>query len=225
MQLLELMRRVIQRGGTHALDAICTELRRRPVPHVPWVLRSKELVMYAAGHAETSVSVEALLAKAPHAAMAVCRSRGFTPLHEAVFCKKPWNVRVLLAARCDIRAQSFIGETALHVACHGNSARTLEIVEHLLSIDPGMTTIMDESGLLPAERLRHAQRRRQRTVKTEPTAEEQHVEVRLSELLNPQLQNSNASGTHPCCRTCGIRAGRRRTRDGREFCAICGVSR
>lgn len=228
--LAEAVHDMIRFGATQALEVTCAELRHRGAAGVPWMLRSRELAMYAAGHSDTTASLEAVLAMAAHAYATVDRHRGFTLLHEAAFCRKPWNLRALLALRCDARAQSLTGETALHVACSGVCAKTVEMVEQLLAHDVGLSALADDSGLLPVERAKHAQRRWQRTYKREPTNEEEHLMTRIRELLTlpcVSIDEGVVVGHEllPCCPRCGIRVGRRRTRDGRVFCAICGVLR
>lgn len=216
--LNETVRRMIRFCATKALVLTCTELRRRG-GGIPWMLRSRELVMYAAGHGETTASLQALLTMAPRAIGTICGHRGFSLLHEAAFCSKPKNVKLLLAMQCDARLQNMIGETALHIACHGYAAENVEIGELLLAHDATLASVADDAGLTPLETVRHAQRRLHRTVKREPTAEEQQAVARLTKLLGPDLERL------PKCGTCGIRACCRRTRDGRVFCGICGVLR
>eukprot|EP00927_Polykrikos_kofoidii_P055629 TRINITY_DN49843_c0_g1_i1.p1 TRINITY_DN49843_c0_g1~~TRINITY_DN49843_c0_g1_i1.p1 ORF type:complete len:312 (-),score=45.40 TRINITY_DN49843_c0_g1_i1:66-941(-) len=214
---------MIRRGATTALAITCAELRQRRLAEIPWLLRSKELAMYAAGHANSTASLETLLALAPQAANVVDSHRGFTLLHEAVFCRKTANVAALLSVRCSARAQSLIGETALHIACRSWScAKNLQIVEQLLSHDAGLCGIPDESGLLPSERLKQTEKRWYDKNKRETTAEEQCVNARIMELLS--LKSSTSSELGPRCEKCGIRAGKRRTRYGVIFCAVCGVS-
>lgn len=181
--LTEAAHRMIRRGATQALATLCRELRRRTLKNVPWLLRSRELVMYAAGHADSPASLQALLQEAPHALASCCRHRGFTLLHEAAFCGRPRAVKLLLAASCDAGAKSLIGETPLHIACHGLCPSNAEVAELLLAHDAGLAAIADESGLVPAERLRHALRRWHRVAKRLPTEEEQHAIARLLHLL------------------------------------------
>lgn len=227
--LVEAVQLMISRGGTHALRAMCSELRRREVPSIPWLLRSKELLKYAAGHSETPVCLELLLSLAPHGTSAVvCRHRGFTLLHEAAFCGKLLNVELLLKARCDARAQSVSGENALHVACHSHSRPSVDIAEALLAHDASLATVMDTSGLLPSGRVIHAQRRWSRAMKREFTLEERHESVRLARLFEslPDTSAQEESVAVVRCQCCGLRTLSRRTPDGaRSFCAICGVLR
>lgn len=217
--LTETVRGMIRYGATKTLVDICTELRRRPVDRIPWMLRSRELVMYSAGHDASAATLQALLTMAPRSVGTICRSRGFSLLHEAAFCQKPKNVKLLLAMRCDARLQDSTGETALHLACQGSAPENAEICELLLAHDAGLAIIANGSGLTPLERFKYAQRRWHRAIKRDPTAEEQEAVARMTQFLGPDLQ------TLPSCNTCGIRARNSQTRDGRVFCAICGVLR
>lgn len=221
--LTEAVQSMILWGKIDVLVAVCERLRRRQLAHVPWTLRSKELVMHAAGHSKTAAPLKALLGIAPYAVSAVCRHNGFTLLHEAAFCCKPQNVEFLLSAHCDASALTRTGETALHLACHGKSAESVEIAELLVAHDASSARVMDSSGLLPIERVRHAQRRRHRTSKSELLDEEICAVARLTDLLEPHLPS--VSELPPCCGGCGLHAYHRICqKTGLPFCAICGYS-
>lgn len=244
MEFAAVVQAMICKSAMQPFLQVCAELRRRSGASLPWLVRSRALVMHAAGHANTQAPLEALFALAPHAAEVVCKHRGFTPLHEAVFCRKTHNVKFLLSAKCDVRFKSFIGETALHVACHGRCAQSMEIAEHLLARDPGLLNIMDEVGMLPLDRARDARRRRM-IAKRNPTEEEEIIAVRFFELLTPNFSRSPTESpaegiqddpavasvvgepaiVRQKCKRCGFETASRRTRNSTSFCGVCGFLR
>lgn len=183
--LTDAVRSMIRCSAVGALYLTCEELRRRGKSLVPWQLGSRELFLYAAAHSDTAAPLSTILKLAPRVLDAKCTKREDTALHDAVFCKRPWNVRALLAAGCDTRATNRTGETALHLACYGNEEADVESADALVGHDPELCELGDDYGQMPRDRLWQAQGRWLRAKKRRPTAEEACVVARLCALVEP----------------------------------------